>query len=208
MAREMLPRRANWSFPSHLKHALFLSPLSYPRRCPHRHPHSGRVHVTDPPFQSHLRSRRLLCVADRRLTLGHSCCLKHCLVPEPRGPGHRGGLLTWRCPFKWALARHWLERGMNSFAISQHRQAASLKKEADSVSTLHRRGGRNLPAQGYWSAGVWLRDGKDGLAGGGCAAHHLGGRCMGVRGRLPTERRQPPGHSHSPGLRKRWWGCF
>ena len=83
---------------------------------------------------------------------------------------------------------------MNSFAISQHRQAASLKKEADSVSTFHLRGRRNLPAQGYWSAGVWLRDGKDGLA---------GGRCMGVGGRLPTERRQPPGHSHSPGLRKR-----
>ena len=62
---------------------------------------------------------------------------------------------------------------MNSFAISQHRQAASLKKEADSVSTFHLRGGRNLPAQGYWSAGVWLRDGKDGLA---------GGRCMGVGG--------------------------
>ena len=90
----MLPRRANWSFPSHLKHALLLSPLSSPAEAPPSPPSVGKVHVTDRPFRPHLRSRRLLRVGDRRLTLGHSCCLKHCLVLEPRGPGHRGGLLT------------------------------------------------------------------------------------------------------------------
>lgn len=85
---------------------------------------------------------------------------------------------------KWAFARHWLERGINSFAISQYCQVASPKKEADAVSTLHRRSGRTPPAQAYQSAGLWLRDGKHGLAGGCRAAHHLEDTVWSVCGRL------------------------